>query len=62
MNKSIFVVTNPENGWDCVSGVYEADNEEDIKQFIADQRGLTLEELEDNDDIIVHEVHTITRL
>lgn len=30
MNKNIYVITNPELGWDCVCGVYEADSEEDV--------------------------------
>lgn len=28
--KKIFVTTNPELGWDCVTGVYLADSEEDL--------------------------------
>jgi hypothetical protein len=59
----LFVVTNPQNGWDCVSGtIYEADNEEQVLQHIADERGITLEELEDNNDTIVHETYDITKL
>ena len=35
----IFVVTNPQDGWDCVRGVYEASSEEVLKQYLAQECG-----------------------
>ena len=31
-----FVVTNPEDGWDCVIGVFTAENEQQVEQYIKD--------------------------
>lgn len=62
MNKNIYVVTNPENGWDCVISIYKADSEEAVKQYIADERGISLEELEINDDRIIHQKYEIIEL
>jgi hypothetical protein len=34
--KSIFVITNPELGWDCVRGVYAAESEEALIEYLGD--------------------------
>jgi hypothetical protein len=62
MSKNIYVTTNPENGWDCVNGVYKSESKEIVLQHIADERGLSLKELEENDDIIIHQVFEIIEL
>ena len=56
---SIFVITYPESGWDCVGGIYEADSKEQVLEFIAEERGETMDNL---NDVIVHEVFEITKL
>ena len=43
---AIFVVTNTESGWDCVSGVYEADNEQQVIDMFLQETGQTKEEWE----------------
>lgn len=66
----VYVVTNPEDGWDCVRGVfltlrslkeyfYEALDLDDEEQNICDE--LTFTEFEDRmayacDDLIIHEI------
>jgi len=30
----IFVVTLPDLGWDCVVGIYEADSEQQIEEYL----------------------------
>ena len=45
--KKIYVVTDPECGWDNVRGIYLAENEKVVLQSIADERGITLQEVED---------------
>lgn len=62
MSKSIFVVTQPENGWDCVRGVYRADSEEDVYKFIAEERGVDINNEELRDTVIVHEKCNIIEL
>ena len=32
--KKVFVVTNPELGWDCVTGVYLAESEDALKEHL----------------------------
>ena len=34
--KSIFVMTNPEMGWDCVVGVYLANSEDEVIEHLGD--------------------------
>lgn len=59
----LFVVTYPQNGWDCVSGtIYEANDENQVYKHIAEQRGITIEELEDSNEIIVHETFDVLKL
>lgn len=54
MKNKIFVVTNPENGWDCVLCIITANSEEEaIEIFIAD--GYTYDE----DRTIFHEKYKI---
>ena len=35
--KSIFVMTNPEMGWDCVVGVYLANSENEVIEYLGDE-------------------------
>ena len=35
--KSIFVMTNPEMGWDCVVGVYLANSEDEVIEYLGDE-------------------------
>lgn len=35
--KRVFVHTNPELGWDCVVGVYLADTEKDVIEYLDDE-------------------------
>jgi hypothetical protein len=35
--KRIFVTTNPELGWDCVTGVYLANTEQDVIDYLGDR-------------------------
>lgn len=32
--KKVFVVTNPELGWDCVTGVYLAESKKDVIEYL----------------------------
>lgn len=32
--KTVFVITNPELGWDCVTGVYLAESEEALIEYL----------------------------
>ena len=34
MERSYFVVTDPQAGWDCVRGIYHAINEEEVVKAI----------------------------
>lgn len=34
--KNIYVTTNPELGWDCVTGVYLANSKADIIEYLGD--------------------------
>jgi hypothetical protein len=35
----LFVATNPENGWDCVIGVYKAESAEAVEEYIWKEAG-----------------------
>ena len=43
---AIFVVTNTEMGWNCVSDVYEADNKQQVINMFLEQTGETEEQWE----------------
>jgi hypothetical protein len=36
-DKNIYVVTNPERGWDCVCGVYSAESEDKVYKYFASE-------------------------
>ena len=55
----IYVVTNPEAGWDCVNGVYKAENEEQVKKFIKDMDGY---KGDDDEWDSVHVIHETTMI
>ncbi len=60
MKKKIFVLTAPEDGWDCVRGVYKAKNEEDVRRHLEEEKGKPWDQLEDH--YIIHEQYEITEL
>jgi len=35
--KRIYVTTNPELGWDCVTGVYLANSEQDVIDYLGEE-------------------------
>ena len=37
--KTVYVVTNPEHGWDCVTGVYLANSEEEVNAYLLKEEG-----------------------
>lgn len=57
MAKSIFVVTNPEDGWDCVRGVYKAESEEALRKYLNEESGRDTE-----DESIIHEQFEINEI
>lgn len=46
--KTIYVVTIPENGWDCIHTVYLADSEEKVIECIINEEDVTKEWIENN--------------
>jgi hypothetical protein len=44
MTKNHYVVTNPEEGWDCVAGIYIAVSEEAVAVQLAKEYGQELDE------------------
>lgn len=59
--KLLFVVTNPEAGWDCVSGVYEEESQEILKKFLLQREGYSEEPENWEYTHCIHEV-TITTI
>ena len=60
MNKRYYVVTNPEDGWDCVSGVYLASSEEEVAITYAKEMGedITADEADEymeERNLIIHQ-------
>ena len=62
----IFVVTYPQNGWDCVRSVYEADSEEDVWQSLYEDSESDEYykewKMEAEDNLVVHEKYEIIKL
>ncbi len=52
MDKKLYVVTNPELGWDCVVGVFRADSEDAVYQHIANERSRDVQDIKD--EYVVH--------
>lgn len=56
---AIFVVTCPENGWDCVCGVYEANSENDVAEQYCSQNNIgnieSAENWMDENNYIIHQ-------
>jgi hypothetical protein len=52
MNKTYFIITYPESGWDCVRGLYLAENEEEVWKVFAEGRAQTIEKLKEK--YIIH--------
>lgn len=59
-DKKIFVVTNTEDGWDCVRGVYKADNEDVVYEHLAEEQEREVEVLKRT--YVVHRQYDITEL
>jgi hypothetical protein len=59
----IYVITNPELGWDCVCGVYNADSEQQVAESYVEQtnlkEGQTAEEWMEEHNYIIHEISLI---
>ena len=53
MENKIFVVTNPDNGWNCVRGVFEAESEEQIYEHLNNQTDIGMAMVKET--YIVHE-------
>lgn len=51
--KRIFVTTNPELGWDCVTGVYLANTEQDVIDYLGDRYDEEVDVIHDERLIIV---------
>ena len=49
MEKKHYVITNPEDGWDCVAGIYIATSEEEVAVYFAKENGYDLSEDEAQD-------------
>lgn len=47
MSKSIYVVTNPELGWDCVVVTYSANSEEEVEIHLSELYGVAVEDIQD---------------
>lgn len=54
ITKNVYVVTCPENGWDCVIGVYVAHDKEQVYQYLADEQGRNVDDDEIQNRYIVH--------
>lgn len=55
----IYIITNPELGWDCVCGVYEADSEQQVAEYYVEASSLkedqTAEEWMEENNYIIHQ-------
>lgn len=52
--KKLFIITDPEAGWDCVRGSFIAESEEDIEKYLGDQFA------EDSD--IIHKICSVDEI
>lgn len=59
MTKSYYVVTRPDLGWDCVVGLYRANSESEVHEYLCEEKDITLEESEER--YVLHE-HDVTEL
>lgn len=56
-NDELYVVTNPESGWDCVySTVYAGYTENEVREILDEERGESTE-----DELIIHQIFNINR-
>jgi len=62
MNQEVFVITNPQHGWDCVCGVFSTrEKANEYLKFIYDQNSgdmeeeMSLEEFIEEATYIIHE-------
>jgi hypothetical protein len=56
MKKNYYVVTCPENGWDCVIGIYLATSEEEVYENLCEERyggNYTESDLESTKDMYI---------
>lgn len=52
-----FVATNPLNGWDCVIGVYTAENEDVVREYIWREAGYDEEPADHKYACCIHEMY-----
>ena len=61
----IYVITNPELGWDCICGIYEADSQQQVAENYVDEEdlkeGQTPEEWMEDNNYVIHQQY-ITKL
>lgn len=57
MNQEVFVITNPQHGWDCVCGVFSTREKafEYLKEISSDLKGGRIEEWAEENNYIIHE-------
>jgi hypothetical protein len=51
--KRIFVLTNPELGWDCVCGVYAAESEEALIEYLGEDYNADCDVIHDQSSLQV---------
>lgn len=56
----VFVVTDPERGWNCVKGVYQAKSEDDLKVYLLKEQDHTEEPEFWGDNNVIHEQRLIS--
>jgi len=49
----VFVVTNPELGWDCVVNVYTAESEEQVEEHLSELYGIPVDKVQE--EYVIHE-------
>ncbi len=54
MKKNYYVVTAPENGWDCVCGIYLAENKDKVWEALCQNEGDTVESLKKRRYYVIH--------
>lgn len=63
MNKQYYVVTIPENGWDCIVGIYLAYDEEAVWKHLASQNiGDTVKGLKEKHRHVIHKQYQLEEL
>lgn len=58
----LFIVTDPENGWDCIKKVYWAYTKQQVKEYELKAQGLEIEPEFWKENNIIHEKEVISLL